>query len=527
MADKQLLNPHLGSENPIQKINWDAARIEEKHRIAVVRCHVGDPKAPQHEPTNQVVAEYMLNRSADPNSRGYQKDVAGDIEVRNQIANAINVINRLDEKDHINYANVIGVTGGTGALNVGLTMFDHPVVLAPDPYYPPWNNISDITGTKLETYDMRAEDNYLLNFDLLDKRLEKASKDHPDQPLILLYHYPNNPSGKTLNEAEARQVAGTLSKLAAKYPKLHLLQEDLYLATTAPEMGLYTPLPYLSDEAKMKTIWLNSPSKMGHAQDRGAIICAYDKDLLDKARNAVSLKILGTSTPALMLTAETLKHIALGGVDAIDAPGSDPNNYRFTTAKYYQDRMKIVSKGLQHLERKLDTHILDATNEKTADSSEKTPKGTYYLFPDFKFLQGKKVPEELRQAVGKETFENGMDITNALLNAHEIGLRPVTVVPGTLFTKDPSTMRVRFATIEENQDKLFDAVNTVWGLAEKTLGVKLGAEFRTTEQLIADGAPEKPIPKSTKIDGVDHPGYFTREVMKVTPAQPGSNRGKQ
>jgi len=497
----EYLKPLYNKENPLQAINRTVEEIEDKTGISVVRCHVGSPYGPQYEGTNELMARYYQWRSKYPETYGYA-DVAGPPYIRKALAQILCRFNRLPEGS-IDEKNVFGVTGGTGALNVALSIFKDATILAPEPFYPPWGSITERTQGTFDTFPLRKEDNRLLNEGILS---EKISKTPTDKPVVLLYHYPHNPTGKALTQDEAKQVGETLNKLCKTFPNLYLLQEDIYLATTDPKLGLYTPLPYLNDETKKRTIWLNSPSKMGHPQDRGAIIAAFDKTILHHLRGALSFSMLGGSMPALLATANTLAHIAQGGIDPIGAPGSRPNNHRYVTAKYYRERLKIVYDALKK--------IGDVTGSNVVDEM---PQGTYYLFPSFECLKGQPIPAELRSVfdAGKEVFENANDVVKALANAHLIGLRPLTVAPGTLFVSDKGTMSIRLATVEQDLQKLNEAGNTLKGLVQKTLGKELGATFLSREklqekypaqsQIISQSTSKEPIPFELKwgVDGIE------------------------
>jgi aspartate/methionine/tyrosine aminotransferase len=499
-------NPHLRNlytrENALQAINATAAKIEKETGIEVIRCHLGNPLGPQFEASNQVAADYYKTRSQTPTSRGYA-DVVGPANIRQVIANALTRINRLPPGS-INKDNIRGITGGTGALNVAMSIFDDPTVLVSDPFYPPWMEVADHTQRRIETFNLRQQDDHLLNREIIEKTINDVDALHPGKPIVLIYHYPHNPTGKTLTEAEAKATAHTLNALCAAHPNLYLVQEDLYLATTASDMGIYTPLAHLDDNAKKHTMWLVSPSKMGHAQDRGAIIAAFDKELLHHLRGAVSFDMLGPTHPSLLITANTLVEIADGGLEPFGAAGSRPDNFRYKVADYYQDRIKIVADGISDIEAKLGTKMLDSA-----------PKGAYYLYPSFEFLQGKEIPKELLPVFGsKIIFENADDVALALQNAHLIGLQPVTVASGSLFTDKTDTMHVRIATVEQGINKMHGLVNTLRGLAQKVTGVDLKAEFHKKDCLKehhpvnheANGA----IPVTLNVNGKERPGFSIR-----------------
>jgi aspartate/methionine/tyrosine aminotransferase len=497
------LKPLYRRENALQAINATAAAIERESRVAVIRAHLGNPLGPQHEKSNHVVADYYRQRSLSITNRGYA-DVIGPPPIRHVIANALTRLNRL-KPGLITKDNIRGVNGGTGALNLAISIFNEPIVVVSDPYYPSWLDIADHLGVRIETYPLREEDDYLINAPTLELRIAEIDKYKGNRPLILIYHYPNNPTGKTLTYEEAKATAECLNYMCARYPHLYLVQEDLYLATTACELGIYTPLSYLDANTRRRTMWLVSPSKMGHAQDRGAVIAAFNSDLLLHLRGALSFDMLGPSHPSLLITANTLCEIASGGLEPIDSVDASATNFRYKLAAYYQDRIKIVAEGLRNIDKAIASSILPGS----------TPKGAYYLYVSLQCLLGKPVPAEFGTLFNKDaSFANANDVCLALCHAHLIGLQPVTVASGVLFTNDPKTMRIRISTVEPNIGQMRGIIGTIGGLIQRVLGVSLGASFHSIDclrkrhpvDLHADAA----VPLKFDDGTAEHSGFVVR-----------------
>ena len=206
---------------------------------------------------------------------------------------------------------------------------------------------------------------------------------------------------------------------------------------------------------------------------------AFNKEIVHYLRSGISFDALGSSTPALLATASTLTDIALGGVDPWAEGKTSPRrqrNYRYDTADYYQDRLRIVHKGLLEIQNTLNakgTHV-----KLFAGNGDGMPQGAYYLYPDFSFLRGQSIPAELQEAcLGHQTFQNADDVTAALANAHLIGLQPMTVASGALFDSDRNVMTFRIATVDPDLKTMGAAVNTIKGLVQKTMGVDLGAQY--------------------------------------------------
>ncbi len=231
---------------------------------------------------------------------------------------------------------------------------------------------------------------------------------------IVLFHYPNNPSGKTLSEAEAKQVGETMNKVVAHQKNTLLVQEDIYIATTHPDDAIVTPSKYFDAEALQHLVLIHSMSKAGHPQERTGVIAVPNNYVAKYISSAISFLTLGSSSTDFIGVATTLKHIADGGLKKRSESG-DPNNYRYKIADYYQKRMEIVSKGLVDIEGKLraagvevKSPILNLLNpdlavEEGQEFRKYTPRGCYYLFPNFECLRGREIPEAMRAA---PYFEN-------------------------------------------------------------------------------------------------------------------------
>ena len=457
MFTTKYLNSVYVNENPLREIKKLADCVERDTGISVVRCNIGDPTGPTFLESNKFSADYLMHRDQ---RTGYT-DHAGEPSNLRVVANALTTINRLNEGD-LNASRVFCVNGGTGGLNVALSLFREPAVLVTDPYYPPWKAIVGRNNGELIPIPFRKEDNYLLNKNNLSDALVKIPN---EKPVLLLYHYPHNPTGKTLTEAEAKKVAIVLSELVSQYPNLHLLQEDLYLATTRSDKGIYTPLSYLSNEAKERTLWIHSPSKEGHGQDRGAIVATTCDTIARYLRGATAFFASGMSTASLIGTTRTLAEIAQGIEPYNDnIKDKHSHNHRYVTADYYQERLRIVGQAFLDLQQIMNTQILDLG----------IPEATYYLWPSLAFMKYKHMTFKMRYLFDHDTLESSKDVKTMLAHAYHLGLRPITVAPGEIFTNPNDEWRIRIATVDRKLENLTDVSNTLKGVIGTVMGLDLG-----------------------------------------------------
>jgi len=454
---------YFGRQNPLRALGEEAGRIENNEGVMVVRCNVGDPTGPTLRAANLLMSRYYRER---PEGTGYA-DHTGEESYKALAAQYLEKMDRLP-KGILDASKLACVPGGTGGLNTALSLIGRgyeskPLpVLVTNPYYPPWEPISERNNFQMRRFDLRPQDDYLLNGDLIREQLQDIN---PSAPAALLYHYPHNPTGKTLTAQDARTVAQTLNGLIAEYPNLFLIQEDLYLATVRSDLGVYTPMQHLSLDALQRTILVLSPSKMGHGQDRGAIVATPNPDIALTLRGSTSFAYLGMSTVSLIGTTRTLQNL-VGGINP--QTESKKNNHRYVTADYYQERMQAVGQGFLDLENILGLTILD----------KGIPEGTYYLWPKFEFLKGMRIPVELQDSGSLSSdihdsfpiaIESGRDIKHVFARAHRIGFLPVMITPGEFFLDKNDEMRMRLAAVGRDLGVMHEVANTILGVTEVLL----------------------------------------------------------
>ncbi|MFY9286920.1 MAG: aminotransferase class I/II-fold pyridoxal phosphate-dependent enzyme [Alphaproteobacteria bacterium] len=479
----RFLKPLYVTENPLRALGAEAARIEKEEGVGLVRCNVGDPTGPTLDEANFAMSQYFLTR---PKGTGYT-DHTGEPSLRAKAAEILAKVGRLPPGT-FDVDKVFCVPGGTGGLNTALSIFeeDEAQVLVTDPFYPPWDPITARNHMNMIRFPLRAEDDYLLNEDILREKMKAA---RADKPLVLMYHYPHNPTGKTLTEADAKKLGGILNRLTAEFPNLYLIQEDLYLATVRSDLGVYTPMQFLSDDALERTILVHSPSKEGHGQDRGALVATPSATIAKYIRGTTAFSYLGTATSSLLGTVVTLDNIA-EGLDP-QPVGKNDVSHRYETANYYQERMAAIGQGFIDLEATLGVKMLDSG----------IPEGTYYLYPRLDCLKGVTVPHALQDSLqiadeykgsAPETIQTASDIMHVFARAHRIGFMPIMVTPGQFFTDNNDELRIRIAAVDRDPTRLNEAANTIKGVIGTLLGLdlkKLGVKIRTTEELKREFPP--------------------------------------
>lgn len=121
---------------------------------------------------------------------------------------------------HLNTSNIIITHGAIGALDVILrTVLDpNSEILLPDPGFPPYEKLAQLSGAKIIKYNI----NLYSNASLID--WEHVLKSITDKTKIILLNSPHNPSGKifTLKDREF------LKQILVHYPNLSFVMDEVY-----------------------------------------------------------------------------------------------------------------------------------------------------------------------------------------------------------------------------------------------------------------------------------------------------------
>lgn len=136
----------------------------------------------------------------------------GDLELRQSILNKY--------YGHLKTSNIIITHGAIGALDVILrsTLNSKSEILLPNPGFPPYEKLAQLTGAKIIKYNI----NLYSNASLVD--WDHILKNVTDQTRIILLNSPHNPSGKlfTLRDRDF------LKQLLLHYPNLMFVMDEVY-----------------------------------------------------------------------------------------------------------------------------------------------------------------------------------------------------------------------------------------------------------------------------------------------------------
>ena len=90
-------------------------------------------------------------------------------------------------------------------------------VLIPEPYWVSYADMVVFAGGKPILIESSYENNFDLNFDLIEKNINDKTK-------LFMLNSPNNPSGKYFNSAMLKKLA----ELLRKYDKIYISSDDIY-----------------------------------------------------------------------------------------------------------------------------------------------------------------------------------------------------------------------------------------------------------------------------------------------------------
>jgi len=194
---------------------------------------------------------------------------AGMLQLREEISNYLKRKYDL----HYDYKSQILVTvGGSEGIDLALRTLLGPgdEVIIPEPSFVAYQGCSRLTGAKIVTIKLRAEDQFKLTPELLKKALSPRTK-------VVILPFPNNPTGAILNRKEVAALVEVL-----KDRDLVIISDEIYSELTYE--GEHVSIASFP-EMKDKTIVINGFSKafamtgwrLGYACGHPAIIAAMTK----------------------------------------------------------------------------------------------------------------------------------------------------------------------------------------------------------------------------------------------------------
>jgi aspartate aminotransferase len=269
-------------------------------------------------------------------------------------------------------------------------------VILPAPYWVSYSEIAKLAGAKPVPVVSRAEDQFVVNPDLVAKAITPRTR-------MLVIVSPCNPTGAVYDEKTLRALAD----LAVKHD-LWLLTDDIYRSLIYGDAKFVQPASF-GPEVKKRTIIADGVSKtfamtgwrVGFAMAPPPVIEAMD-----------TLQGQSTTNAAAVSQAAALA--------AIEGPTDEIEKMRqaFDSRRKYMVQALRAIPGVKCVE----------------------PKGAFYAFPDLSAFNGKTTP------AGK-VIDGDPSLCDYLIEEAK-----VAVVPGSAFYA-PGFVRLSYATSQANIEK--------------------------------------------------------------------------
>ena len=282
-------------------------------------------------------------------------------------------------------------------------------VTIPAPYWVSFPEIVTLAGARPIIIYAGADQDFKITPDQIDKAVTPKTR-------AILINSPSNPTGSAYDKKELEKLAD-----CALRHKLLIISDEIYEQIVFDGFR-HTSIASISKEVQKQCVVINGISK-SYAMTgwRIGYIAAGDAEI---TKQAGKLQGQSTSNPCSVSQAASIEALA-GPLDEVYAMVSE-----------FEKRRDIIVKHLRQI----------------PGVSCNTPKGSFYSFPDFSKIYGKK------DTTGK-VLEGSLDFTDYLLTTEK-----VAIVPGIAFGAD-SYARLSFATslekIEAGVQRIKNAVNNL------------------------------------------------------------------
>ena len=278
-------------------------------------------------------------------------------------------------------------------------------VIIPAPYWVSFPEMVGLAGAKAVIIDTDATNNFKITVDQIKEVLNSNT-------CAILINTPSNPTGFAYEKSELEAIAEF-----ALENNLLMISDEIYEWIIFDDFK-HTSIASLSNEAQKNCVVINGVSKC-YAMTGWRI--GYIAANAEIVKNVQKLQGQSTSGPCSISQAAS--------VEALTGPHDD------------------VLAMVREFEKRRDV-MIDQLNSIAGVSCNK-PNGSFYSFPDFSALYGKKEP-------GGKVLQGSLDFTEYLLTE-----KKVAIVPGIAFGADANA-RMSFASsldqIEEGVKRIKEAV---------------------------------------------------------------------
>ena len=281
-------------------------------------------------------------------------------------------------------------------------------VIIPAPYWVSFPEIVTLAGARPIIIYAGADQDFKITPDQIDKAVTPKTR-------AILINSPSNPTGSAYDKKELEKLAD-----CALRHKLLIISDEIYEQIVFDGFR-HTSIASISKEVQKQCVVINGISKSYAMTGWRIGYIAGDAEI---TKQAGKLQGQSTSNPCSVSQAASIEALA-GPLDEVYAMVSE-----------FEKRRDIIVKHLRQI----------------PGVTCNTPKGSFYSFPAFSKIYGKK------DTTGK-VLQGSLDFTDYLLTNEK-----VAIVPGIAFGAD-SYARLSFATslekIEAGVQRIKNAVNNL------------------------------------------------------------------
>ena len=313
------------------------------------------------------------------------------------------IIKKFKKENNLKYS-AEEITVGTGGKQVLYNAFMATLnkgdeVIIPAPFWVSYPDMVLLAGGKPKIVKCNEADNFKLTPSRLKKAITKKTK-------WIIFNSPSNPTGASYSKTEIVK----LSKVLAKYKRIHILSDDIYEHITYDKAKYFTiaQIPSL----KNRTLTMNGVSKSYAMTGWRIGYAGGPKEIIKAIRKVQSQS---TSNPSSVSQAAAVE--ALNG-----------------TQKFIKIRSKEFKKRRDFVVKSLN---------KIKGIKCLSPNGAFYVFPSCKDLLNKKTK-----------LKTDSDFVQKLLEKSN-----VAVVQGSAFGLE-GYFRISYATSMKNLKKAMERIKT-------------------------------------------------------------------
>ena len=280
-------------------------------------------------------------------------------------------------------------------------------VIIPAPYWVSFPEMVTLAGARPLIIHAGAEQNFKITPEQIDNAVTPNTK-------AIMINSPSNPTGSAYDKAELEKLA----ECALRH-NLLIISDEIYEQIVFDGFH-HTSIASISKEVQKQCVVINGVSK-SYAMTgwRIGYIAAGDPEIV---KQVGKLQGQSTSNPCAVSQAASIEALA-GPLDEVHE-----------MVREFEKRRNIIVEQLTQI----------------PGVSCNTPNGSFYSFPDFSGVYGKK-------DMNGKVLKGSLDFTDYLLSTEK-----VAIVPGIAFGADAHA-RLSFATsldkIEAGVQRIKDAVN--------------------------------------------------------------------